>query len=84
MADLSIQNGNRSLSRVKVITQDDNKVVCTSALGSAKSTLELGEALNGLVVSLKEGKNHITYSIDKVEEMALYQFLKERNESGKN
>lgn len=70
-----------SLNRTKVTTQEKDKVICTHELGGVKSSLEIGKALEDfLIVSLKEGKKHVTYSLDRVEEMALYQMLKERND----
>jgi len=70
-----------NLDKKNTIQYEENKVSCTHSLGEIDSQLELSETLSKtLTVSIKEKKKHITYSMDEVEEKAIYIFLKGRHE----
>ena len=69
------------LTLKKTIEYKGSNLKCITELDGAKNQFEMLEALEKtMIVSLKEGKKHVTYSLDEAEEKALYQILKERNE----
>ena len=58
-----------------------NLLKCNVDVEHLKAELQLLTAVNDtLIVSIKENKTHITYSINKIEERALYELLRSRNE----
>lgn len=70
----------RSLESTKSIKMTKSQLICISELGNTKCVFDLATALSDdLIISIKENKKHITYSLTSVEEKALYEFLRERN-----
>lgn len=64
----------------KTIEYKGPNLVCTCQLDKVKNELSVSESLNKtLIVSLKEDKKHVTYSLDEAEEKVLYLILRKRN-----
>jgi hypothetical protein len=66
---------------VKVLEYDDKSIKCSVKLDHIKSELYILPALDDtLIISTKENKNHTAFSMNRIEERALYELLRSRNE----
>lgn len=66
---------------MRTIEFKPNDLKCTAENGSFKAELRVAPSMdNALILCIEENKKHITFSLNRIEEVALYEFLKGRNE----
>jgi hypothetical protein len=63
---------------MKTITYDKERLQCNGEISELKVISSLEGSINILV---KENKKTVSYSLNRIEEVALYEFLKSRNKS---
>lgn len=66
---------------MRKIEYDKRSMKCRLEFPDATAELEASPSVvDTLIISIKENIKHVTYSLNRTEEMALYELLRRRNE----